>query len=252
MKACKDVSSDEGVIDRTMAFWSSLLTGGELVESAPACFEEVPGKYNVGEIVRDYTTCWLKTPPVNHATPAQLLDLLLFLDDFTQQLEVKDAEHRALPAAEMGDGLMDCEDMEPGYIQVCKDLGRWRARLDEYMFFTASIPFDDQFDRRTTLWEVTAPLFLGWYGGETGSEVELVAGGFPPGFDAELRHVPDIATPYSIANQFGVFYSWEDERKRRFVEEVADPIKTSGGNLLLYAALAAIGYGGWQIITSKQ
>lgn len=232
------------VLERTEKFWESLLSGeGIYVENDPAHFEKVDGgKYDVGDIVRQYSRAWLGPPPPNSATPIDVLDLLFFLDDFTTELEAEDLRRRTgnLPKP------ASCEYMETvqaGYKSICRDLQRWRKRLDEYLMVVSAIPLEEENDRRAILWSVTAPLFVGWYGGETGHEVELPPDAFPPGFNPELRHPPDIATPYLLANQLGVYFAWMAERRRRLVADIKDPLtpETKDYALLAAAGLVVVG-----------
>ncbi len=215
-------------------------------------FEEVPGRYDVGEIVRGYTDAWINTPPWNHVTPAEMMDLMLFLDDMTSELESVDEEKRRVEVGAPGSGsyyLRPCRKTAPGYRQLCVDLRRWRVRLDEYMMLVGSVPYEQQYDRNAILWEVTAPLFLGWYGGLTGDEVPLVEFGYAPGFNTELRHPPDIATLYSLANQHDVFFAWEQERRKRLHRDLKKPYQSALSRLPLYAAIGVTVYAGWKLIT---
>ncbi len=248
----RNPDGEPGVLPRTWYFWYGFATGGDLVPSPEPALEPVPGRYDVGAVVKQYSDAWLSTPPYNHATPIELLDLLLFLDDITQKLEAEDLARRS-PA--VGPQVpRSCEDMEvfqAGYAGLCRDLQRWRARLNEYLMIASSVPDDLSHDRRQVLWEITAPLFLGWYGGETGTEVPLVQGGFAPGFNPELRHPPDIAAPYQIANELDVWIAWEGERRQRLIRDVTEPFKKTGRNLAVLIAVGAVLYGGYRIVMSK-
>jgi hypothetical protein len=198
-------------------FATRLLLGEDVAVSDAPRYEQVKGeKYDAGDVAFIYSQAWLGDRP-NHVTPFELLDLLNFLEAFTSNLEVQNQrnldEYGAKTCEELG-------SLRPEQGSICRDLQRWRIRLDEYSMFLASVPIDDQYDREAALWEVTAPLFLGYYGGpETGLEIPLISGGFPPDFDPGEQHPPDIATPYSLANQLGVSKAWEEERKHRLLEE---------------------------------
>lgn len=150
--------------------------------------EQQPQEFDVGRIVRDYQAKFVGTSP-NLAMPATMVILLAELEDLTRRLEERD------------------EGISP---QVSQDLTRWRARLDGYHEALAKAPSLD--DRQAILWTVTAPLLLGWYGGPTGTEVELTPGGFPPGFNTDHEHTADLATPFSLANQMGVAEEWDRRR----------------------------------------
>lgn len=229
-------------MERTWSFWSGAMSGdGFQVVNPPGAWEQIDGqKYDVAQVVQQYQRKWLGVTP-NHATPIDMLDLLYYLDDFTRVLEEEDRARRMPSVGLTPRACKDFEVSDPGYGQLCTDLERWRNRLDEYLMFVASVPAEQENDRRTILWEVTAPLFVGWYGGETGSEVALPAAAFPPGFDPNVRHPADIGTPYSLANQFGIWVAWQDERRDRLVEELTDPLKPKpldyGVAILIGAAL---------------
>lgn len=166
-----------------------------------------PARYDVGAIVRDYTQSIIGVSP-NLATPATWIEVLDVLNHLTGRLEAADKLRVLKQAAkETPGGVLTGP---PPDDQITIDLSRWRIRLDDYMLTTHAAK--DELDRKAVLWEVTAPLLLGWHGGPTGTEVALPSGGYPDGFNTAAQHGPDIATPYSLANQLGV---WEDWRRRR-------------------------------------
>jgi hypothetical protein len=239
-------------IERTWEFWKSGLSGEAFeIYNPPGEYEEVKGeKYNIGEIVRHYQHAWAGKAP-NHFTPIDMLDLLFWLDEFTTVLEEQDLKRR-MPLVGPQTPV-SCEDMEitaEGYGSICRDLRRWRLRLDEYMQFTAAVPVEQQSDRSVILWEVTAPLFVGWYGGPTGTEIPLDPDAFPPGFDPLVRHPADIASPYMIANGLGIWVAWQDERRKRLVADLTDPFKPSGTDWALIAAAGALVLGGYALLHS--
>ena len=134
--------------------------------------------------------------------------------------------------------------MRPGFIQPCIDLERWRTRLDEYEMLVNLVPPEGDGNRELVLWDVTAPLFVGWYGGPTGDEVPLTPGGFPPGFNTDFRHPPDIGTPYMLANQYGIEAAWEKTRKEKLYKELGLPVSQMWAEikkLMLYAGAGAAG-----------
>lgn len=202
-------------VKETLGSWASFLSGNGLTYNEGPQYEAVHGeKYSTAAVTRAYYETWLGQKP-NYATPVHLLDLMNFLNDFTERLE---AQMELIMSSE---GVTTCEELEvkrPGLGSACTDLERWRIRLDEYSMAVASVPADDQYDRTATLWDVTAPLFLGWYGGETGDD-PIPVGGFPEDFDTDVQHPPDIGTPYTLANQLGIAQAWEKERKHRLVEQ---------------------------------
>jgi hypothetical protein len=151
-------------------------------------------RFDVGAAVRDWTHFFLGSEP-NLAYPVVWMEALAILHDLTSQLETKNTA-RGAP-----------DD------QITKDLTRWRTRLDWYELEAHGAP--DQYDRQSIVWNVTAPLLLGWYGGPTGDANILPSGGFWSGFDAKIRHPADIATPYSLANQLGVYQDFEEWNRKQ-------------------------------------
>lgn len=155
--------------------------------------------YNVGDAVADWLGFFFPPNQPNLCYPIIWLEALDILLELTAQLEGANTA-RGAP-----------ED------QLTRDLRRWSVRVTEYSMVTAAVPIEQQYDREPVLWDVTAPLLLGWYGGPDGTNV-LPPGGFFAGFDAKLQHPPDIATPYSLANQLKVgrdFEEWAARQIRR-------------------------------------
>ena len=233
------------IIDRALDAFGDIFNGAAFsldLEQPPHRTEEAAvGLYDVGQVVRQYSREWLGVTP-NLVSPANLLSLLLTLDELTAQLEAHVANlaptsttgrlaalgvmGAAVPG--LGPGLWMLQDQSRrdnarALEAVVLDLERWRVRLDAYLRHVEAVA--DPTDRRLTLWEVTAPLFLGWFGGETGSEVELPTGGFPPGFDPEARHVADLSTPFQIANELGVWLEWDHRMGRLLAQDVEDGVK---------------------------
>ena len=229
------------LLDRASDAFADFIEGAAVmfdIDSPPAGVEEVSkGLYDVGEIVRQKTLEWLGTTP-NLATPANLILLLEELDALTKQLEAHVAEHgpesvvtRAgtlsliTPTGLFGVALWMAEDKarrehERALQGVLADLRRFRVRLDRYFAYVESVT--DSSDRNAVLWEVTAPLFLGWFGGETGSEVELPAEGVPEGFNTADEHLADLGEPFRIANAFGVWLEWKKRTPELLVDDVGD------------------------------
>lgn len=240
-------------VKQTLGAWGNFLMGEGLTYSPLPAREPIAGqKYDVGAtIVPQYTKAWAGSAP-NHLTPIELLDLLNFLNGFTDELEGEVgklfAEYDVSTCAELA-------AVRPEQGAMCRDVQRWRKRLDEYSMSVGAVPESSQYDRTQTLWTVAAPLFLGWYGGRTGGEIPLVADGFPEGFDPKLRHPPDIGTPYSLANQLGIARAWEKERKFKTLDELAAgggrTISTGGGTLLVVGGLAFLALMWWIFGTPK-
>lgn len=232
------------LLDRASDAFANLLEGAAAsfdLDQPPAGVEDIPkGLYDVGEIVRQKTLEWLGTAP-NLVTPANLALLLEELDDLTTQVEAHVAEHGpqtvvtragtlSLLAPVGGGGIAWwlIEDKvrrehERALEAVLRDLKRFRIRLDRYKADVAAVA--DPSDRAAVLWEVTNPLFFGWFGGETGVEVELPPGGVPEGFNTADRHPPDLAEPFRIANALGVWLEWRQRTPALLVEDTKDEAK---------------------------
>jgi len=193
-------------------------------------------QHDVGQIVRDITVEFLHSEP-NLATPYNVAVLLERLQNMTANLELADKQRRTLA----GPGVTaPCLGSDGEAIDsICLDLIRWRARLDDYWMLATSVPVEDEADRNAILWEVTAPLFLGFHGGKTGTEVELVDDGYAEGFDTRIQHAPDIATPFTLANQLGVYEGWERKRWALLLED----LETEARRRARDVAAAGIGIG---------
>lgn len=229
------------LLDRASNAFADFLEGAAVsfdIDSPPAGTETVPkGLYDVGEIIRQKTLEWLGVEP-NLATPANLLLLLEELDELTKQLEEHVAEHgpqsvvtRAgtlswiSPTGPFGVALWMAEDKarrehRRALEALLADLRRFRVRLDRYFAYVEGAP--DPSDRTAVLWEVTAPLFLGWFGGETGTEVELPEDGVPERFNVQAQHLADLGEPFRIANAFGVWLEWRQRTPELLIEDTAE------------------------------
>lgn len=206
----------------------------------PATTHPQPQVYDVGRMVRDYTVTFLHPTP-NLATPINLATLLERLQALTDTLEQADDERRRVPG--LGT-VVPCIGSDGRALDtLCLDLARWRRRLDEYFMHAASVPAERSRDRTAVLWEVTAPLFLGYYGGRTGTEVPLVEGGFPEGFDPTAAHGPDLATPFSLANQLAVYEDFEQENWDRLLQDLRDGAGGVGRASIDLATAVLTGFG---------
>ena len=206
----------------------------------PAKAKPQPQVYDVGRMVRDYTVTILHPTP-NLATPINLAMLLERLQALTDSLERADEERRRVP------GLLNVApcvfDDGRALDALCLDLVRWHRRLDEYTMHATSIPAERSHDRDAVLWEVTAPLFLGYYGGRTGTEVPLVEGGFPPAFDPTAQHGPDLATPFSLANQLAVYEEFEQDNWDRLLDDLREGAANVGRGTVDLASAVLVGFG---------
>ena len=147
-------------------------------------------QFNVGEVVRDWSVFMLGSTP-NRVQPFIWAAGLEILEELTDRLVDANTKRGAPPD------------------QLSSDLARWLVRLDEYYWRVSEV--GDLYDRFETLWTVTAPLLLGWYGGPDGTD-PLPEGGYRPGFDPQERQLADIGTPYRLASQLGVAEAFERDR----------------------------------------
>lgn len=147
----------------------------------------------------------------NLATPRNVAVLLAALRRLTQQITFARA------------GM---SDLIPDAAIVLFDLRMvaWRQRLVAYESDVTAAPPDD---RKEILWSTTAPLLLGFYGGETSTDPQSTI---------------DAITPFSLANQLEVTDEWRDERWALFKDDLAKGVKgiatAIGGGLV-----AAVGVG---------
>jgi len=157
----------------------------------------------------------LGTTP-NATTPEDWIALFAYLQSLTDELVVADEQRRKNLAfgtfGTLGPSIIPCEADA-----LCMDLQRWRARLDWYSLAAASAPPGS---REAVLWEVTAPMLLGFHGGPTGVEVMLAPGGYAPGFDSTRPHGADVSTPFVLANANGVAAAWEQERHELLAADI--------------------------------
>lgn len=189
--------------------------------------EPVNEAYSVGNVVRDLSQQYLGEAP-NKATPQNLVTLLEELDALTDQVRRDGQEEWEKPLYGF---LGDDSNVQ----RFKRDLARWRMRLDYYLDRARTAEAANPTDRKAILWTVTAPLFLGFYGGPTGTEIYLpghdsephtvsgwgdVTSGFPPGFDPRIKHVADLATPFSLANQIKTY----NEHQIKIVGQLVDDI----------------------------
>lgn len=175
--------------------------------------------YDVGEITAEIQArfglfCPTGTPPptcarqTNKATPANLLILLRELEDVTETIS---------------DEVNPQDIVDPtARLQYMFSMAQWRARLAEYIGLVEDA---DPNDREAVLWDVTAPLLLGFYGGEGSTDPQ---------------RIPDATTPFILANQDEVSDAFRDELWDAFVSDlraqIRDVVKAFG---LGFAGVAA-------------
>jgi hypothetical protein len=165
----------------------------------------------------------------NLATPENLAVLVDSLEDFTAALAAERIRLESLAGdlenaiAGILVGVETKEDVEAWDA----DFSEWRSRLQNYRVQVDKAPPGDRGD---VLWSVTAPLLLGFYGGE----------------NSEAPQQPiDAVTPFSLANQLRVADAWREERLRLLREDIAEEAKKvvtgiGGGALLGGLALLAL------------
>lgn len=177
--------------------------------------------YDVGKITKDIQQRFrLFSPPgtphkeveelmeseKNKATPGNIRILLAALSKVTT----------ATMAARTEWGLIT----DAGVDSWDHDLDKWRTRLADYQALAEAAPLGD---REAILWDVTAPLLLGFYGGP---ESKLP------------QQTLDAATPFILANGIDVAEEWREERWRLFVQDIKDNAKDLAINIGWIAAVA--------------
>lgn len=162
----------------------------------------------------------------NLATPENVGVLLESLNDFTAAL----ASERMRLAAQVGlantiAGVLEGVETEEDVQAWDDDFASWRQRLANYNAQVAKAPPGDRGD---ILWSTTAPLLLGFYGGE----------------NSQAPQQPiDAVTPFSLANQLRVADAWRDERLRLLREDIAEEatkVVAGVGGGLLFGGLALL------------
>lgn len=151
----------------------------------------------------------------NRATPENIAILLAALDTLTDDLKVaRDA---------LGNWTADASVAHWDH-----DFDAWLHRLDDYIFEVSKAPPGD---RQDILWSVTAPLLLGYFGGE----------------DSKLpQQRIDAVTPFVLANQLEVTEQWRNQRWDKLIEDIeqnagdiAKPVAIGVGTI------AAVAVGAW-------
>lgn len=169
----------------------------------------------------------------NLATPANLRVLLVSLDAMSDELV---AQRNAL--------FLDfADDALPYWLpQWDSDMSKWRGRLGAYFdavdaAVAAGHPDDREFGcdgsgAQCVLWAVTAPLLLGYYGGEA----------------SKLPQQPiDAVTPYMLANSIDVAEAWRQERLALLWDDLARGVRdvlevgTSAAGALVTTAAIVVG-----------
>lgn len=185
--------------------------------------------FDVGAITRELQSqfnlfCYSKEEcetKVNTATPEHVGRLLAALSVMTEQLAV--ARTSSL------DEDFYLGGAPGGMAQWDADFVAWRERLARYQGEVAEAPPGD---RQDILWSTTAPLLLGFFGGENSDEPQRAI---------------DAVTPFSLANQLALSDEWRSERLSLFWEDVKEEAKKvvvttlgSGVGILAAAVIVAL------------
>lgn len=150
----------------------------------------------------------------NKATPGNIRVLLALLRTLTTSLQRQ---------------RMDTPEWLPdaGVVVWDHDMEEWIKRLENYEAIAEAAPLGD---RQAILWDVTAPLLLGLYGGK---ESKLP------------RSTIDAGTPFRLANGLSITDAWREERWDMFKQELKDGVKDVGldiGMVILIAGATALGF----------
>lgn len=149
----------------------------------------------------------------NRATPENLKVLLDALTDLTKELRAK--------RGEMSDWLPDI-----GILQWDLGMVGWSNRLEKYHHEVDKAP---KGDRQDVLWSVTAPLLLGFFGGENSDKPQQPI---------------DAVTPFMLANQLEVDDAWRDERWDLLKGDLEDGVKSAATAIAGGLGIAALFAGG--------
>lgn len=174
--------------------------------------------YDVGKMTRELQDQFrlfkrdhradLSSDGKNRATPKDVLVLLNSLATRTAEIKAKrDTLSNWLPDA--------------GIIEWDRNFEQWTERLAAYQAATMAAAPDD---RAAILWNVTAPLLVGFYGGP----------------DAKLpQQTLDAMTPFMLANGLEVDEKWRDERWEMLKRDLVEGLKSVGWNIGFVIAAAA-------------
>lgn len=182
--------------------------------------------FDVGAIARDLQTEFglfqrAGAPPEpNSATPQHLRELAARLDVLTEALFRERLTSSSLVTSNIGEAQWDAAWLA------------WRSRLDAYVDALDGVADDDH---QAVLWSVTAPLLLGFFGGEQGTAP---------------RRPMDAVTPFSLANQLNVTQEWREIQLDAFVQDLKDNARDIVGGIGT-TALVVVGVGVGLLLLAK-
>jgi hypothetical protein len=168
--------------------------------------------YDIGKITREIQQSFdLFIPqgvrpedaPPNKATPENLAVLVGALETLTKEISAR--------RSQLSNWIPDA-----GIVAWDRAMVAWRERLVNYRTQVDKAPPGD---RQDVLWSVTAPLLLGFFGGENSEDPQ--------------RPI-DAVTPFILANMLAVADDWREQRYRALVADLESGIKS---------AAAAVGVG---------
>lgn len=159
--------------------------------------------FDVGQITRELQADFrlfldpaAGEPTENLATPQRIAVLLGALQATTNKLGAQLQGKRR--AASNGFGVYTEADA-----QIDQAYVRWKERLTAYKDAVAKAA---PLDREAILWDVTAPLLLGFYGGKDAAN--------------DPQRPIDAVTVFSLANQAEVSQAWQAEQWDRFKGDI--------------------------------
>lgn len=138
----------------------------------------------------------------NNATPENLRVLLADLAKLTDAIVEKRNNLEATTSEILLPDVIGDDNPEAALPHWDRQMSKWRERLAEYQRIVDAAPVGD---RKAVLWDVTAPLLLGLFGGE---------GGKLP------RQTMDAFEPFALANGLNVASAWRQERLDLFLEDL--------------------------------
>lgn len=153
------------------------------------------GFYDVGAITKEIQRSFnifrrpLAVSEKNSATPEHLRVLLDKLSSLTDSIQEK--------RTGLSDWLPDA-----GVLHWDQSMAAWEGRL---LLYREAVRLAEPDDRQAVLWNVTAPLILGFQGGPDSKRPQTTI---------------DAITPFTLANQLKVDAGWRTERWDEFQNDL--------------------------------